>query len=139
MPRLTVWFVRSSLMYLLLGFTLGALMLWNKGAPIHPLLWRLLPAHMEFLLLGWTLQLAMGVAFWILPRFMTKRGNVKLAWAAFVLLNLGVWLAGVGPVLGAPAWVTVLGRGAELGAAATFTLHAWPRVKPLMPEASSSR
>ncbi|RME66121.1 MAG: hypothetical protein D6790_00700, partial [Caldilineae bacterium] len=102
-----------------------------KGEPIHPLLWRLLPAHMEFLLLGWTLQLAMGVAFWILPRFKTERGNVKLAWAAFVLLNLGVWLVGVGPILALPTWTTALGRFAELSAAVAFALHAWPRVKPL--------
>ena len=46
MPRLSVWFIRSALLYLLLGFTLGGLMLWNKGLPIHPVLWRLLPAHM---------------------------------------------------------------------------------------------
>lgn len=131
MPRLTVWFVRSALVHLLLGFTLGALMLWNKGAPITPLLWRLLPAHMEFLLLGWTLQLIMGVAFWILPRFRTARGNVKLAWAAFVLLNAGVWMVGVGPLLALPTWMTALGRGAELAAAVAFALHAWPRVKPL--------
>lgn len=132
MPRLTAWFVRAALIHLLLGLTFGALMLWNKGAPIDPLLWQLLPAHMEFLLLGWTLQLAMGVAFWILPRFMTRRGNVKLAWAAFVLLNVGVWIAGVGPLLRAAPWVILVGRLAEFGSAGAFVLHAWPRVKPLV-------
>lgn len=66
--------------YLVLGFTLGLLLLVNKGVPIHPALWRLLPAHAEFLLLGWTLQLALGVAYWILPRFGTRRGAVWCGW-----------------------------------------------------------
>ncbi len=129
MPRLSVWFIRASFVYLLIGVTLGMLMLWNKGVPLHPAIWRLLPAHMDFLLLGWTLQLALGVAFWILPRFMTSRGNVKPAWAAFFLLNLGVWLVAVGGALGRPGYV-LAGRVAEAMAAAAFALHAWPRVKP---------
>ena len=60
MPRLSIWFIRSALIYLALGFTFGALLLANKGFPIIPEIWRLLPAHIELLLVGWTLQLAMG-------------------------------------------------------------------------------
>ena len=52
------------------------------------------------------------------------------AWAAFVLINLGVWLAGMGATLAAPAWIILAGRAAEAGAALAFALHAWPRVKP---------
>ncbi|HLV45033.1 MAG TPA: hypothetical protein VKY39_08745, partial [Aggregatilineales bacterium] len=63
MPRLSVWMVRASLLYLGLGFTFGALMLANKGVPLHPRLWALLPLHAEMLLVGWAIQLAMGVAF----------------------------------------------------------------------------
>lgn len=33
MPRLTVWFLRSALIYLMLGFTFGMLILVNKGVP----------------------------------------------------------------------------------------------------------
>ncbi len=134
MPRLSIWFVRSALIHLALGFTFGGLMLWNKGLPIHPVLWRLLPAHMEFLLVGWTVQLALGVAFWILPRFYSSRGNTKPAWLAFFLINGGVWLAGMGATLGAPADVILLGRVLEAAAALAFAVHAWPRVKPLSPE-----
>jgi hypothetical protein len=130
MPTLSTYFIRAALIYLGLGFTFGALMLWNKGAPLHPMLWRLLPAHIEFLLLGWTVQLAMGVAFWILPRFQRSRGNTTPAWIAFWLLNGGVLLVGLGPLVGAPAAVTLAGRLAQLAAAAAFAIHAWPRVKP---------
>ncbi len=129
MPRLSTWFIRSALLYLAVGSTFGALILLHKGVPLNPWFWRLLPAHIEFLLFGWIVQLVMGVAFWIFPRFFRSRGNVKPAWAAFGLLNLGVLLAGVGPVLGGPGWLIIAGRLAETGAAVAFALHAWPRVK----------
>ena len=87
MPRLSRWFIRAALLYLTLGFTFGGLMLFNKGVPLSVWLWRLLPAHVEFLLLGWTVQLATGVGFWILPRFGSLRGNERIAWVSFVLLN----------------------------------------------------
>lgn len=132
MPRLSQWYIRLALIDLLLGFTFGALMLANKGLPIHPALWRLLPAHIELLLVGWTLQLALGVAFWILPRFWEglPRGNENGAWIALFLLNAGVWLVALSAILGLPSWAILLGRAAELGAAIGFGLHIWPRIVP---------
>lgn len=129
MPRLSVWFIRAALIYLALGFTFGALMLWNKGAPFHPLVWRLLPAHIEFLLVGWLAQLALGVAYWILPRFQTKRRKNWLAWCTWGLLNSGVWLVGLAPLTGYTV-MTFSGRLAEMAAALAFAGHAWWRIKP---------
>jgi hypothetical protein len=130
MPRASCWFIRAALIYLLLGFTFGALLLWNKGAPLAPQLWLLLPAHIEFLLLGWTVQLALGVAYWILPRFQTSRGNTAPVWSAFVLLNLGVWLVSLAPFAPQLAFLDLAGRSAECAAALAFAFHAWPRIKP---------
>ena len=130
MPRLSVWFIRLSLVYLALGFTFGGLLLLNKGLPISPLTWRLLPAHIEFVLFGWTVQLVMGMAFWILPRFPHPpvRGDERLAWAALLLLNIGVGLLGLS-VLVTSSWLTLLGRLAEAFGVLAFALHAWPRIK----------
>lgn len=69
MPRISLCFVRASLGYLALGFTLGALLLWNKGVAFAPFVWRLLPLHIEASLVGWVVQLVMGVAYWMFPRF----------------------------------------------------------------------
>lgn len=131
MPRLSIWMIRSALSYLLLGFTIGALLLAHKGIGLHPMLWRLLPLHIEFLLIGWTVQLAMGVAYWILPRFMSERRRVKLAWLAYLLLNGGLCCIIISVSL--PAWgvLAAVGRGLEAAAAVAFALHAWQRVKPM--------
>ena len=130
MPRLSVWAVRAALVYLLVGFTLGALLLANKGRPYWPGVWNLLGAHMEFLLVGWAVQLAMGVGFWVLPRYpggsgtRGPRGDERVAWGAVAALNAGVLLAAAG-------WL-VVGRGLEGLGAVLFLTHAWGRVRPLM-------
>lgn len=132
MPRLSVILIRTALLYLAAGFTIGGLLLFNKGVPFAPMLWRLLPMHIEFVLVGWTVQLALGVAFWAFPRFARgpTRGDERLVWVAYGLLNTGIlsvslslWLTGP---IGFP-----LGRLAEFIAVALFALQLWPRVKPL--------
>jgi hypothetical protein len=70
MPRASVWLIRTALAYLGTGFAIGALILFQKGVPYAGPVWQLLPLHNEFMLIGWTTQFAMGVAFWILSRFL---------------------------------------------------------------------
>jgi hypothetical protein len=132
MPRLSVWFIRCALVYLLLGFTLGGLLLANKGIPLVPWIWGLLPAHIEFVLVGWTLQLVLGVAYWILPRFSrgSRRGNQPLAWAAFWLLNSGIAGSVLALLFPSYSWPVFAARLAETAAILAFAVHAWPRVKP---------
>lgn len=133
MPRASVWFVRAAFAYLVLGFTLGALLLAQKGVGPHTdWLWALRPAHLEFLLMGWLVQLVMGVALWIFPRFGVSRtpyGSVVLAWLAFGLLNAGVLLAGLGPLVRGGAGLAAAGRAAEIAAAAAFAANLWGRVR----------
>lgn len=131
MPRLSVYFVRASLIYLLVGFTLGGLMLANKGILMSPMIWSLLPLHMEFAFVGWMIQLVMGVAFWILPRFNrgAPRGNERLAWLAFYFINLGIFLVILDTSLDI-SWLTLVGRIAEGLALVVFVLGHWRRIKP---------
>lgn len=132
MPRLSRWLVRTSLFYLGVGVTLGALLLANKGLPFAPLVWAFLPAHIEFMLFGWMSQFALGIAFWILPRLNgpAPRGDERWTWSTFLLLN-----AGIGLVSCAPLWpdqaVALVGRGLEGLAFLTFALGNWPRIYPL--------
>ena len=134
MPGLSVWCLRTALLYLGLGFTLGAVMLAAPGLHLPTTVLRLRPLHIELLLGGWMVQFALGVAYWILPRQRgAGRGNDRLAWAALLLLNLGVLTAGVGGVIGASGPVIAAGRAAELLAAVAFAGHAWPRARLYTP------
>lgn len=130
MPRLSTWFVRASLVYLAFGFTFGALLLANKTLAFYPTAWRLLPIHIEMLLMGWFVQLAVGVAFWILPRLSdpAPRGNQALVWLAFWLINVGIGLVAIRAIVPVPA-LLLLGRLAELGGVLAFVVGSWKRVK----------
>ncbi len=130
MPRLSAWFVRVSLIYLAAGFSLGALLLANKGLVFYPPAWKVLPIHVEVLLLGWFLQLVMGVAYWILPRLAgaTPRGPESYSLDAFWLVNTGIGLVILGVVLNYPA-LGLTGRLAEAIGGLLFVLAAWKRIK----------
>ena len=132
MPRLTVWYVRLSLLHLVLGATFGALLLIHKGMAWMPWAWSLLAGHIDMVLFGWITLLAMGVAYWILPRFGVKRKREGAARAALVLMNGGIFLIVLSPWLPLSSWVILVGRALEGGAVVAFAYHAWPRVKPLM-------
>jgi hypothetical protein len=76
---------------------------------------------------GWVIQLVLGVAIWIFPRFVLRqrpRRSEVTAWLAFALLNLGVVLVCLGDTTAAA------GRLTELAAAASFAIHLWGRVSP---------
>lgn len=132
MIRVSVWMIRTALIYLGVGFTFGALLLANKGMPFEPILWRLLPVHVEMLLIGWTVQLALGVAAWIAPRFSTdpRYGNLDLVWFTFVSLNFGVLCAAGGAWIMSSALIFT-GRMFQLIAVMAFAAHLWIRIKPI--------
>lgn len=129
MPAISVWFIRGSLAYLGLGFTIGAAILFNKAVPAIPSVWNFLPMHIEFLLLGFVLQLTMGVAFWIFPRLqtLTDRGDEKKAALAFILLNLGIWICSASPFI-LLSYLSLIGRICQTAAVILFILNLWPRV-----------
>ncbi len=130
MPLLSTRFIRISLVYLALGFTLGAVLMANKALAFYPLTWRLLPIHIEVLLMGWFVQLAVGVAYWILPRLSgpQPRGNERLVWLSFWMVNLGIWLIIIEAIAPLQA-LSLAGRLVELGGVAVFILGSWKRVR----------
>lgn len=104
-------------------------MLINKAFPFNATIFLFLPAHAEILLIGWTMQFVLAVAFWMFPRyrFNPKRGQIGWAWLAIVLLNSGVWIVAVASFYAAKlAW---LGKLFELTAALSFAFYVWGRVK----------
>lgn len=95
MDRVSVFLVRAALLWLVIGFALGALMLSDA---VVPGTWRswFAPTHGHILFVGWFLQFAVGVGYWLLPR---KRSPERpegyhepRAVVAFALLNTGLLL-----------------------------------------------
>lgn len=131
MPRPSVWLIRASLICLAVGFTFGAGMLANEGLAVGIRLESLRPAHVEILLMGWVMQLALGVAYWILPRFTRglPRGNATAAWLSMILLNAGILLVVLQPIFHDP-WFALLGRVLEAAGILAFLLVSWRRLRP---------
>ena len=132
MPRLSRWFIRASLVYLTIGFTLGGLILAAKGGGVDMSVWTWLPEHIVILLFGWLVQLSLGVAYWILPRVhLTDRGRQRVAWLSFIASQTGIGLTLLSLLR---LWIPTIGGLLPLGliwlvvAVAAFAVHAWPRI-----------
>lgn len=136
MPRISQLMIRAALVWMALGYTFGGLVLFTKGVPLLPWLWALRGAHIHMLLVGWAVQLACGVAFWMLPRLDAHgdRGDERPVRASALALNAGVLLAGVQSAASGLAefvrWLPLAVGLLYLLAAALFVRHAWPRVRP---------
>lgn len=148
MPRVSVVMVRTALGWWGVGFTLGGLVLANKGLAFHSGLWTLRPSHILILLVGWLVQFSAGVAVWIMPRLVHPgvvtgsgdRGDLRLAWLCYATLNVGtllmalhtplVWISGGH----APAlrWMPALAGTLWLVAIVAFVANVWPRVRPVI-------
>lgn len=132
MPKLSVWFIRASLLHMGMGFLLGSLILHHKSIPIYSWTWKLLNPHIEMMIFGWTVQLVMGVAFFALPRFTNREsryGAEYLGWGAFSLLNLGVLMASVAHWYNAE-YLIIYSRLGIFAGILLYTMMLWPRVKP---------
>lgn len=129
MPRVSAWLIRIALLHFLSGAILGASYLSFKalGAPVFAVSHR--PVHVEQMLVGWMVQLVIGVGYWILPRTASHgtAPHAALMWAVFALLNGGLLLAALGGDPRLPGGLVLAGRVAESAAVGLFAAHAWTR------------
>jgi hypothetical protein len=140
MDPLSSTMLRASLIWLLAGFVIGAAMLTDRTLPGQWRLW-MAPTHAHMLFVGWFLQFAVGVAYWLLPRRRSTERPLgygeRAAYLAVAALNLGLVLRVITePVERATSESTVtlilLGVSAllQLAAALVFVAQLWPRVGP---------
>jgi len=121
-PHLTRLGVTLSFLYLLASVAVGAWILTLRGmgwGTFHP---RWIAVHIEWMALGFMLQFSLSMAFWILPKFGTRRGREKLATLGLGMLNAGLLLHTL--------WPGGVGRGMEGLACGLLFLALWRRVKP---------
>lgn len=123
------WFIRSALVWLVLGISLGLTM---AVAPTT-LAWAR-PVHLHMNLLGFVTLMIFGVAYHVLPRFTgipmrseaLMRGNLILSNLGLVVLLAG-WVGrygGIGP--GTAATLSLAAGAAIAGAGAIlFVVNVW--------------
>lgn len=138
MDRFTIVMVKSSLVWMLAGFIIGGLMLVDRVVPGDWRAW-LQPTHGHMLFVGWFVQFAIGIAYWLLPR--KRRPELPVgyretpAFAGWAMLNAGLALRVVGEPMervghaGALS-MTILGLSAilQVGAIMVFIAQLWPRI-----------
>jgi hypothetical protein len=138
MDPLSSVMLRASLTWLLAGFVIGAAMLTDRALPGQWRLW-MAPSHAHMLFVGWFLQFAIGVAYWLLPRRRSTARPLgyreRAAYFAVVALNLGLVLRIIAESTertGHQSDVTmvllIVSALLQVAAALVFVVQLWPRV-----------
>jgi len=152
MPRTSRISVKASIIYLAIGATLGAILLFNRWIPLGSGVYALRASHVQFLVVGWLTQLIMGVGWWLFPPLpiglrgntgrpmrwgQAQRGSERLFWIALVCLNAGVLLYALFDPLHSWTQIAlfdVLAGSSSLfllTAAVLFVVNLWGRVREL--------
>lgn len=132
MPTLTRWFVKASLISLVLGLVTGV---WQQIPDLG--ISGGFPVYLHLLTFGWLTQLIFGIAIWMFPAFSKEqpRGPEWLGWGIFVTLNAGLFLRvvfeplqGLSPsTLG--GWLLVTAAILQWLAGVGFVVNVWTRIR----------
>lgn len=137
MPRLTRWFLKAGLVYLVAAAAMGGAMLVQRPLGLPAWVALLRPVYLHLLMVGWVTQLIFGVVFWMFPKQSRERprGSERLGWIVFATLNAGLLLRAVCEPLAtlqpgtAYGGLLVAAAGLQLVAGLGFVANTWGRVK----------
>ena len=137
MPPLTRWFVKTSLVHLIIALLVGMAMALQKLLPMPAELAAMGAVYVHLFVIGWVSQLIFGVAYWMFPKYSRSkpRGSESLGWATYSLLNSGLILRAISEPLVALrpetglGWLLALAALCQWLAGLTFVLNTWGRVK----------
>lgn len=127
-------FIKTALVYLVLGVAAGAWMLLRQAGVPLPEVENLYTVHIHLLGVGFFLMMVCGVALWMFPR---KSGETReeaardpLAWTTYYLIAGGLAVRCVALLLPAVFGNVVLAASAflQFGGVAAFAAAIWPRV-----------
>lgn len=124
------------MIYLFAALLAGLLLALRGLSVLPPVINGLTPVYFHLLMLGWVAQLIFGIVYWMFPKYSREqpRGNETLAWAVYLLLNLGLVLRVVAEPLnaqygGAWGWLLVVSAILQWLAGMGFVANTWQRVK----------
>lgn len=133
MPKLTRWFLKTALLYLILALGSGILLALPDGSPLAGLF----PIYIHTLVFGWLTQLIFGVALWMFPKYSSAkpRGHEWLGWTTFILLNLGLTLRIIFEPLQSTAasvltgWMLLIAAILQWLSGVAFFANTWARIR----------
>jgi hypothetical protein len=137
MPTLTRWYVKAALTYFVLALAMGFASAAKEYLPYPDITRSLTPVYFHLFMVGWVTQLIFGVVHWMFPNRTRElpRGSISLAWATFIILNMGlilrVFAEPLAATQGGTPWQISLAVSAVLQwlAGLGFLVNTWPRVK----------
>jgi hypothetical protein len=144
MPPIARSYVKAAFVYFVTAFVLGALMMLDRWLSFSRWLKVVYVSQLHLLMVGWITQLAIGVAYWIFPRFLKEqdprpRGSDSLSWAVLISLNAGLLLRFLLEpfyLMGPQPWMAALlalSGVLQALAALGFGLLIWGRVRAMEP------
>jgi hypothetical protein len=137
MPLLTRLFIKTALIFFVAALCAGLILAARPWIDLPPIVVALNPVYFHLFMVGWVLQLIMGIAYWMFPKFSREqpRGYDGLAWAVYFLLNGGLALRVIAEPMQTAQPEAMWGRLLVVSALAqwlaglAFVANTWPRVK----------
>lgn len=137
MPKLTRWYIKSAFIYLAVALLLGIALALPQTVPLPPFVRFMNPVFFHLFLVGWVTQMIFGVIYWMFP-IITRaqpRGNERIGWLSYILLNVGLLLRVVAEPLTSTrpevwfGWLLAASALLQWLAAVVFVILTWPRIK----------
>ena len=134
MLRIHRLYIKTALVYLLLGVMAGGWMLLERAGVVPEAPERLYTIHIHLLGVGFLLLMVCGVAQWMFPR---KSGESReqaardpLGWTAYLLITVGLAVRVIGELLPAVFRSGLLAASVlmQVGGVLAFVVAIWPRV-----------
>ena len=129
-------FIKTAVIYLLLGTALGGFLLANKGWFRIPMPYEFVTVHNHLISVGFIMMMIMGVAYWMFPRpsgvALRDVSRDPLAWANYLLLNAGLILRLVSePIhyMDLAAKALVVSSLLQMLGIFMFVLSIWKRIR----------
>ena len=130
MPTITRYFIKTAMVYFGLGLLIGFLVSAQPLFNLPRVILGFTPTYLHMLVVGWITQLIIGIAYWMFPKFSKEapRGDERVGWAIFILLNVGLVLRIIGEPFSV-GWMLPISALLQFFAIWLFILVVWPRVK----------
>ncbi len=132
------YYIKTSLVFLILGMGVGLWAMLARDVLRRPVPFRLASAHGHLLLVGFLVMIVMGVSLWMFPRPAPDDQRYREGVAAVVywVMTASVsarFLGEAAVAYGAPpalGWLSAAGGFGEFAGAGLFVFNLWSRIRP---------